>query len=50
MDKVGNEFFVHLISPPNSLVTYFFTNPVLGVQTVARDHFTMDLDEHNKLR
>ena len=50
MNKVGGEFFCYIVSPPDTLVTYFFTNPVLGIQTVARDQHTMDLEESHPLR
>jgi hypothetical protein len=36
--------------PPNFELKYFFTNPVMGILSVARDQLIMDLEENDVLR
>lgn len=49
MDKGRETFTTYVMVPSSYLVQYFFTNPVLGIQTVARDQLVMEVPTKHEL-
>ena len=45
MEEEYGEFYAIMMSPPSAIIKYFFTNPVRGIQTIARDQLVMELPE-----
>jgi len=48
MNELSGEFSIYLMVPPDTKISYFFTNPVIGVQTIAKNQLLHELpeDEH----
>lgn len=49
MTKLQGEYYLYRMCPPNSVVYYFFTNPVMGIQTVAKNQLTTQTPESDPL-
>jgi hypothetical protein len=47
MNQVKDEFMLHMVLPPDTKIHYFFTNPVLGIQTVAKEQLVHELESED---
>lgn len=43
MNEINKSYIRYAMVPPDTLIQYFFTNPIQGVYTIARNQLAMDI-------